>query len=228
MLIPNRIEAFLEATDIVDHDDRQLSALARRLSLGRTDVPAIRKIYHWVRDEVPHTADLLSDPEAAAEFDGPPPVTCTASEVHDWGTGICYAKSHLLAALLRAAGVPAGFCYQRLKKDAPHEGFELHGLNAVWVDPWRRWVRLDARGNRPALPPDDRFAAERPAIDAQFTPTGTQLAFFPDASLGEKDDRRIFADPLPDVVDALMTYETLDDLWPNLPSELPDPADAFR
>jgi len=39
-------------------------------------------------------------------------VTCSASEVLREGTGICFAKSHLLAALLRAVGIPAGLCYQ--------------------------------------------------------------------------------------------------------------------
>lgn len=43
------------------------------------------------------------------------------TEIIDWnnpkilsGSGICYAKSHLLAALLRANKIPAGFCYPRL------------------------------------------------------------------------------------------------------------------
>jgi len=37
------------------------------------------------------------------------PVTCKASDVLIYGTGYCYAKSHLLAALLRANAIPAGF-----------------------------------------------------------------------------------------------------------------------
>lgn len=48
--------------------------------------------------------------------------------------GICFAKSHLLAALLRCKSIPAGFCYQKLILDdetAPvliyHEKEVLHG-----------------------------------------------------------------------------------------------------
>lgn len=35
-------------------------------------------------------------------------VTKTAAEVLEQGVGICWAKSNLLAALLRANGIPAG------------------------------------------------------------------------------------------------------------------------
>ena len=44
--------------------------------------------------------------------------------------GICYAKSHLLAAILRANLFPTGFCYQRLVLDDKTDSrFVLHGLN---------------------------------------------------------------------------------------------------
>ncbi len=41
-------------------------------------------------------------------------VTCKASEVLRYKEGICNAKAHLLATILRANGIPSGFCYQRL------------------------------------------------------------------------------------------------------------------
>nr|WP_269749949.1 transglutaminase family protein [Polyangium fumosum] len=75
------------------------------------------------------------------------PLTCTASEVLRHRTGFCYAKSHLLAALLRANGLPAGFCYQRL---AHGSGYCLHGFNAVEL-PGIGWYRIDARGNKPGI-----------------------------------------------------------------------------
>lgn len=210
MLVPNRRDAFLASTPIIDADHRQVAAQAKRLSLGQSDLAAVRRIYQWVRDAVPHTGDL-----------GEGPITCTASEVLEHGTGICYAKSHLLAALLRSIGVPAGLVYQRLTKDPPHEGFELHGLNSVWIESWRRWVLCDARGNREAT-------NDLPPVDAELTPTGDRLAFEIDPEKGEKTDPRVFADPLPSVIDALTEYETFEELWPNLPSELPDAAAMFR
>lgn len=45
-------------------------------------------------------------------------VTWRASDVLRRGTGLCFAKAHLLAALLRAVGVPCGLCYQVLRCDA--------------------------------------------------------------------------------------------------------------
>lgn len=37
-------------------------------------------------------------------------ITCIASDVLRHKTGYCYAKSHSLAALLRANGIPTGLC----------------------------------------------------------------------------------------------------------------------
>ena len=130
------------------------------------------------------------------------PVTCKASEVLIKKTGYCYAKSHLLAALLRANGIPAGFCYQRLSLYDNGEPYTLHGLNAVYL-PEIGWYRIDARGNKKG-------------INAQFIPPKEQLAYginFPE----EVDCKKVFAEPLPIVVKALHTYKIWDELLSNLP-----------
>src|SRR5437867_9797512 len=88
---------------------------------------------------------------------------CAASEVLRARTGFCYAKSHLLVALLRANGVPAGLCYQRLALDETGSAFCLHGLAAVWL-PAVGWYRIDPRGNKPG-------------VDAQLAPPVERLAF---------------------------------------------------
>ncbi|WP_308422147.1 hypothetical protein [Pullulanibacillus camelliae] len=50
-------------------------------------------------------------------------VTATASEVIQQKHGICYAKTMLLAALLRTQSISVGFCYQRLLLfDSPEQG----------------------------------------------------------------------------------------------------------
>ena len=46
---------------------------------------------------------------------------------------ICYAKSHLLAGLLRANGIPAAFVYQRLRLNDDGPLFCLHGLNGAYL-----------------------------------------------------------------------------------------------
>ncbi len=119
-------------------------------------------------------------------------------------SGYCYAKSHLLAALLRANGIPAGLCYQRLSRDGQGAPYALHGLNATRL-PGFGWYRIDPRGNRKG-------------VNAQFAPPVEHLAFA--VSLpGEADLPEIFADPLPVVVEALRTHKTTDALWENLPDE---------
>lgn len=70
---------------------------------SQTEVEKIDIAFRFVRDEVLHSWDIQSKR-----------VTCDASDVLAAKEGICYAKSHLLAALLRSQDIPAGFCYQRL------------------------------------------------------------------------------------------------------------------
>jgi transglutaminase-like putative cysteine protease len=186
------MEAFLRSTDVLDWQHPAILARARRLSEGvASPVGLAQRCFEWVRDEIQHSHDH-----------GLHVVTCAASEVLREGSGYCYAKSHLLAALLRANGIPAGLCYQRLSRDDNGAPFSLHGLNAVLL-PDIGWYRIDPRGNRAD-------------IDAQFVPPIEQLAFairFP----GEADLPEIWADPLPVVVEALRTHDTAESLWSDLP-----------
>ncbi|TVP54472.1 MAG: transglutaminase family protein [Halomonadaceae bacterium] len=136
------MEQYLEASEFIDWRDPLVLARARRLSRGLTDELVIAAAcYRYVRDSVRHSGDHGLDP-----------VTCRASEVVREGAGLCYGKSHLLAALLRANELPAGLCYQRVATGVPGE-YGLHGLNAVWLHN-HGWYRMDARGNRPGLKAD--------------------------------------------------------------------------
>jgi transglutaminase-like putative cysteine protease len=97
-------------------------ALARELRADFEDVTIIaRRCFEWVRDEIQHSGDFELNP-----------VTCTASDVLEQRSGFCYAKSHPLAALLRANGIPAGFCYQRLRAEEHGLDFCLHGPSDVY------------------------------------------------------------------------------------------------
>ena len=91
---------YLCSTAIIDADLPAVRNAAEQIAVGASDVDKARQLFAFVRDEIPNTGDL-----------GGGPVTCRASDVLANRTGICYAKSHLLAALLRAVDVPAGFCY---------------------------------------------------------------------------------------------------------------------
>lgn len=75
-------------------------------------------------------------------------ITCVASEVLKAGHGICFAKSHLLSALLRCKSIPTGFCYQKILLDENITPVLIyHGLNGVYIKE-KKWIRLDARGKK--------------------------------------------------------------------------------
>ena len=146
---------YRNSTPWVDFEHPEIQAyLAATPGNGRSEEAIIRADFEFVRDRVAHSWDI-----------GSRRVTGRASEVLRHREGICYAKSHLLAALLRGRGIPAGLCYQRLTLgDMPDTGHCVHALNAVWLSSRQAWIRLDARGNKPG-------------VDAQFSLGEERLAF---------------------------------------------------
>ena len=186
------MKQYLAATTYIDWQTDQVKAKAQQLSLGLSDKTEIAAAcFEFVRDQIKHSNDFKLNP-----------VTCKASDVLKYGTGYCYAKSHLLAALLRANTIPAGLCYQRLTIDNDKPPFCLHGLNAVFLKPYG-WYRIDARGNKEN-------------VTAEFTPPVEQLAF-PIISEGEADLPEIWAEPLPDIIAVLEKYNSYQDVANNLP-----------
>lgn len=183
---------YLLPGEYVDFEDPEISALARQLSRDVTSENAvIDRCFRFVRDEIRHSSDFKLNP-----------VTCKASEVLRHRTGYCYAKSHLLAALLRANGIPTGLCYQRLSVGDHGPPYCLHGLNAVFLEA-HGWYRVDARGNKPG-------------IAAAFSPPMEKLAF----SLRDPNERdlpEIWPEPLPIVVQVLERFSTYDQVLANLP-----------
>ncbi|MEK4425106.1 transglutaminase-like domain-containing protein [Solibacillus sp. FSL K6-1523] len=137
-----------------------------------TESQKIEIAFKFVRDQIPHSWDIQSDI-----------VTRTASEVLEKQTGICYAKSNLLAALLRGIGIPCGFCYQRLMIfDTPEKGYCLHAFNAAYIEDLQKWIRIDARGNKPG-------------VHAEFSLGKEQLAFHVNVEMNEQDYLTIFMKP---------------------------------
>ncbi len=192
MTLIDSMDPFLHASAVVDWQHPAVLARARTLR-GVEDAPAAiaRRCFEWVRDEIKHSGDFALSA-----------VTCRASDVLLEGSGYCYAKSHLLAALLRANGVPAGLCYQRLALDGTGARFCLHGLNAVRL-PSHGWYRVDPRGNRAG-------------IDAQFQPPVERLAFTPTMP-GEFEVPDVWPEPLAVVTDALQAHTDARVLGQQLP-----------
>jgi transglutaminase-like putative cysteine protease len=175
---------------------------AAKIALGNETPIAISKAcFEWVRDEIFHSCDYRMNP-----------ITCTASDVLQHKTGYCFAKSHLLAALLRANQIPAGFCYQRLSIDDQGAPYSLHGFNAIYLAEFG-WYRVDARGNKAG-------------VNARFIPPQEQLAYkiqLPE----EADFPAILIEPLPIVVEALRSQTTWDEMLHNPPDISLDSAQSY-
>lgn len=183
---------YLESTEYIDWKTPAVLAKAKSLADGADSVEMIaEKCFLYVRDKIEHSWDYERDP-----------VTCKASDVLEHGTGYCYAKSHLLAALLRANGIPAGLCYQRLTISNDKPPFSLHGLNAVYLED-HGWYRIDARGNKEG-------------VSADFCPPVERLAF-PIISDGEADLPEIWASPIGPVLEVLLKRSTFKEVADNLP-----------
>ncbi|MEN6292824.1 MAG: transglutaminase-like domain-containing protein [Methanobacterium sp.] len=185
------ITDYLKDSEIMDYNNSRIQEKALELSLdSKNQFETIKNIYEFVRDEIPHSLDINGQK-----------VTFKASEVLDNGQGICFAKSNLLAAMLRFLEVPTGFCYQRLTHEG---GYILHGLNAVFLD--GKWYRLDARGNR-----ED--------VNAQFSVDGEKLAF-PVSKDGEVDYPEIYSKPVESVITVFNSAETVSELMEKIPDRL--------
>ncbi|WP_424244101.1 transglutaminase-like putative cysteine protease [Elusimicrobium posterum] len=200
--LSSNIEDYLKSDEYVnfkkpcvfDKSNELLGALS-------SDSEKIKTAFEFVRDQIHHTADIKSKR-----------VTKTAAEVLKYSEGICYAKSLLLAALLRAQNIPCGFCYQKLTlDDTPDSGYCIHALNAVYLKEKNAWARIDSRGNTNGK-------------NAQFYPKDPlkeQLAFTVRAEYGEKDLPGIYAEHPAAVIKPLITCtDALEMMQKHLPQDL--------
>ncbi|MFP3989829.1 transglutaminase domain-containing protein [Streptomyces sp. E11-3] len=196
------LSAYLVADEVIDHAHPLIVETAARLRTEAADAGDVDDAYayakaafEFVRDTIPHSADA-----------GDPRVTWRASDVLTQRTGICFAKAHALAALLRTESIPAALCYQRLTLgDDPASGFSVHGLVAVRLG--GAWHRQDPRGNVRG-------------IDAQFSVEGERLAWTPRAECSELDYPVLYDVPHPVVLEALRAAPDRPHLWQTLPAAL--------
>ncbi|WP_027086994.1 transglutaminase-like domain-containing protein [Cohnella panacarvi] len=192
---PGDYLAEAEELDYSDPSIRELAATLYGIAKG-DELLFVQAAYEYVRDEISHSWDIQASR-----------VTCRASDVLRYRHGICYAKSNLLAAILRSQGVPAGFCYQRLTLgDTPDTGHCIHALNAAYIGRLGKWIRIDARGNKDG-------------IDARFALEGEQLAFPIRAHYDEIDYPGVYANPNPKTIAALKGSTDVLEMYRN---RLPD------
>lgn len=205
-------EEYLEVSEYINHNNIKVMIVANYLmetifkdmNEGKEmeyldpEIEYAARAFRFVRDEISHSNDA-----------GREELCLTATEVLDKRTGLCFGKSHLLCALLRASGIPAGLCYQYLRLDENDDASPLilHGLNAVYFESLGRWVRLDARGNKEG-------------VDAQFSVEEEKLAFPVRPGLGETDLPFIFPRPDIGVITQLKKYDNAKDAMANLPTKI--------
>jgi transglutaminase-like putative cysteine protease len=201
---------YLEDTITIDWQTPTVMEQAKVLLEG-IDTPEgrVRALFEFVRDEVAHSVDALEDDSTdSSDRLLSEKATCRASEVLARRTGLCYAKSHLLAGLLRYAGFPTGFCYVRLANEAEPGRMTLHGFNAVYWAAAKRWIFLDARGNRPRFEAECRFEAP------------WSLPLTPDAEAGEAFLPLIYKRPAKRIIDLLERAPDFATVRRNLPDAL--------
>ena len=161
----NPMENYLMETPSIDYKNSGIQKKVQELrDESENQLDYIKQCFIFVKDEIPHSWDIETNI-----------VSRTASDVLKNKTGICWTKSCLLAALLRANGIPSGISYQLLTRaDDASEGYMIHALNTVYIKDLDKWIRLDARGNKEN-------------VNAQFSLDEECLAYSIRSELGEID-----------------------------------------
>ncbi len=139
MSCPDDFSEFTQASDYIDSDHPQIQALATKL--GNASASAVENavsLYYWTRDEIRYNPYSLSTERRHYR----------ASQVLAQGESWCVPKAILLAALCRAAGIPArlGFADVRNHLSTPQmlelmetDVFLYHGYTAIYLQ--GQWVK---------------------------------------------------------------------------------------
>jgi transglutaminase-like putative cysteine protease len=130
--------ATLAPTALIDSDHPEVVAFAARHARGADDRERAVALYYAVRDGFrydPYRIDLS-------------PQGMRASSVITQGHGWCVPKAALLAAVARAAGIPARVGYadvrnhlstERMRQTMQTDVFIWHGYTVMWLD--GKWVK---------------------------------------------------------------------------------------
>lgn len=193
------ISDYLKESKYINYRNKEILNLSKTLFYNcNSDNEVIKKAFEFVRDKIKHSGDIKSDK-----------ITKSASEVLENKEGICYAKSMLLAALLRGQKIPTGFCYQKLtSRSKPGEKYLIHALNAVYIKSLDSWMRLDARGNKEG-------------VESNFYLGKEDLPFKVRKEYNEKDYNIIYVEPNIKTIYALENNDScLKMIKNNLPTDI--------
>jgi len=133
------IETCMRPSRFIDSDHPTIVAKVRELVAGSDDkLESALRLYYWTRDQIRYNPYAL----------GKTPADFLASATLASGEGWCVAKALLLAALCRAASIPArvGFAdvrnhlsTERLRAAMGTDVFYFHGYTSVYLND--RWVK---------------------------------------------------------------------------------------
>jgi transglutaminase-like putative cysteine protease len=192
---------YLLSGAVTNADDDAVRRLYAEIAPRGSVSQRAEQLFTWVRDRVAHSSDANRTE-----------VPCSASEVVQQLHGLCFAKSHLLVALLRASCIPSGLGYQKLRRDGPDSKFVLHGFVYFLDDKSQRFVPVDPRGNNAR-------------VSTSFSINAPALAFQSKAAWGEQTYDTVFAHPLEAVVEVLTSSVTLEEALRRLPGEVLGPTE---
>lgn len=160
-------EDFLRETKNIDFSHPLIAKkIAELKKKSTTEIDYIKNAYEFVRDQITHSWDVRATV-----------VSKTASEVLQNGTGICWVKSCLLAALLRGNKIPCGITYQKITRaNDSSDGYIIHALNTVYISSLKKWIRLDARGNKATVHAE--FCIEQEKLAYPVRPQFFEVDYF--------------------------------------------------
>jgi len=183
----DRMDIYLQPTDVIDADHATIAAAAERLTQGcSTHRQKVVALFYFVRDSIHYNIFMTS--VFREDF--------RASKVLEWGKGYCVQKAVLLTALGRAAGIPSRLVFARITNHRlpPHiydklgvNTFPRHGYNQFFLN--GRWIsaaatfdkRLCEANGLPVVEFDGRSDAVLPEKDLQERPYIEYIEKFPPA-----------------------------------------------
>ena len=133
------LDIYLQPSTCINSDSMVIQALVRALvEPNRSALDNAVTLYYWVRDNIRYNPYSVANNQEAL----------MASRTVEAGEGWCVPKAVLLAALCRAAGIPArvGFAdvrnhlsTERLRAAMGTDVFYFHGYSSIYVE--GRWVK---------------------------------------------------------------------------------------
>jgi transglutaminase-like putative cysteine protease len=132
------MERYLEPTFVIDCNNPSIQEKAKDLTKGQEDIiEKAKSLFYFVRDEIKY--NIYVSKSLPEHF--------RASNTLSRGDGYCVQKAVLMVALARAAGIPAGLGFARLRNNLlpektlkwlgknilPFHGYAELYLNGKWV-----------------------------------------------------------------------------------------------